>query len=119
MDKYRDYEEVLRARYYHLYGESDCEFWLQQEKKKTLIKVVIVILLFTILIYNDVSSGRAEYSNVRFNDKGEIISAVRPDEGEDSYSFTARVKIKSEGRESEKEYYITIEPAGEKEAVQD
>lgn len=119
MKKYRDYEEVLRTRYYHLYGESDCDFWLQQEKKKLLIKIVLFILLFVVLIFNDVSAGRAEYSNVKLNDNGEIVSAVRPGEGEDSYSFTARVKIKSEGKESEQEYYITIEPAGEKESVQD
>ena len=118
MERLREYEEVLKTRYYHLYGRNECGSWLRQEKQKMLLKIVITLVVFFLLIYNDVSAGKMEYSNVVVNDKGEIISVIRPVEGSDSYSFTTDVEIRSEDGVIEKEYYITIEPAGDPKAVQ-
>lgn len=116
MDKYKEYEEVLKTRYYHLYGQLECDSWFRQEKQKMLLKIIVTFVVFFLLIYNDISAGKMEYSNAVLNDKGEIVSVVRPEEGSDSYSFTTEVKIRSENGISEQEYYITIEPAGERTA---
>lgn len=113
MNKFREYEEVLKTRYYHLYGQTGSDSWVRQEKKNLLLKILIVFVLFVLMVYNDISAGKTEYSNVVINDKGEIVSVVRPEEGSSSYSFSTRVKIKSQNGVSEKEYFITIEPAGD------
>jgi len=118
MNKYREYEEVLKTRYYHLYGVNECGSWLRQEKQKMLLKILLTLIVFLLLIYNDFSAGKMEYSNAVINDRGEIISVIRPEEGSDSYSFSTKVKIKSEKGIREKEYFITIEPAGAGKTVQ-
>jgi hypothetical protein len=47
------------------------------------------------------------------NHNGEIVEIYRPVQGAESYSFTAKVKLSTDEGNIEKEYYITIEPAGE------
>lgn len=118
MNKYREYEEVLKTRYYHLYGIHECDPWLRQEKHKLLLKIAVALVIFFLLICNDISAGKKEYSNAVINDKGEITGIVRPQEGGDSYSFTAEVDIISDSGIRKEEYYITIEPAGGEKAVQ-
>lgn len=114
MKGYRDYEEVLKTRYIHLYGQTGCNNWVRRERNKNMMKVGIIVLLFICVVYNSITVNHAEYSNVKLNKYGEIVEVKRPDEGQDSYSFATRVKIISDNGEIEKEYYITIEPAGDK-----
>ena len=113
MDKFSEYREILKMRYSSLYGNRDCEIWVTRECNKLLISFLICILVITIVICNDISAGRKEYSNVKVNKNGEIIEVTRPPKGNGSYSFTTKVKVFTDEGEIEKEYYITIEPAGE------
>ena len=113
MEKFREYEDVLRTRYIHLYGSSNCDTWMKREKNKLIILTATCFMLLGGLIYSDITSSKSEYSNVVFNKKGEIVSVMRPEKGEESFSFTTSVRVISDEEELEKEYYITIEPAGE------
>ena len=115
MKWFKDYEELLRMRYVRLYGERESRPLIRQEKRDLILKVVLVAVLVCLIIVNDVMTHRDMYSNVRFNKNGEITGVVRPDSGEENYSFSTKVKIISDSGEKEKEYYITIEPAGDAE----
>ncbi len=116
MDKFSEYREILRLRYSSLYGNKNCESWVTGECRKMLILFLVCILLITAVIFNDISADREEYSNVTMNRNGEIVEVHRPSKGEESYSFTTKVRLFTDEGEIEKEYYITIEPAGEQAA---
>lgn len=107
-----EYEELLKIRYCRLYGERECLNMIKHEKRILMVRAAVLLLLVCFIIGNDVYSYRNAYSNVRMNGNGEITGVMRPDKGEESYSFSTKVKIISESGEKEKEYYITIEPAG-------
>ena len=72
MSKFADYEEMLRLRYCHLYGETGCSSWIRKERQKNVIKIGITLLLFMVLIFSDIAEGKNEYSNVLMNRSGEI-----------------------------------------------
>lgn len=110
-----EYEELLNIRYCRLYGERECQQMVKHEKRVLMIRAAILLVIVCFIIVNDVYSYRNAYSNVRMNSDGEIIGVMRPDRGEESYSFSTKVKMISESGEKEKEYYITIEPAGNNE----
>ncbi len=114
MKQITEFEEILRLRYSHLFGNMDCEEIIRNERKKLMIEVIAVIMIFSVLIAKDINSARKEYRQAEFNKKGEIVSVMRPDPEEGSYSFTAKVRVLSETGIEEREYYITIDPAGEK-----
>lgn len=116
MKWFKNYEELLRMRYVRLYGERGSQALIRQEKKNLIIKSIMLVCLVCLIIVNDVTAHRNTYSNVRFNRNGEITGVVRPDIGEENYSFSTKVRIISDRGEKEKEYYITIEPAGDGEA---
>lgn len=108
-----EFREVLKIRYQHLYGKGDYEEKVRKEEQKLMAGIIITVLIFVILTGNDIASARAEYSNVIFNDKGEITGALRPQEGGESYSFTAKAEVAVDGKILEKEYYITVRPLDE------
>ncbi len=116
MKWFRDYEELLNIRYKRLYGEIDCNQFIRHEKKFLIAKFTALIVIVSLIIVNDVSVNRNVYSNIEFGRNGEITGVTRPDNGEESYSFSTDVTIISDEGEKEKEYYITIEPAGDDEA---
>lgn len=113
MDKFKEFEIVLKTRYEHLYGNNDFDLWIKRERNKMITIIIISVILMICLICNDISSSKTEYSNVYLNQNGEIVSVKRPEKGQESYSFTTRVKVISDNDVMEKEYYITIEPAGD------
>ncbi len=115
MEKYKEYEDTLKTRYIQLYGNTDCEAWILKERRKIVFLLAVFIILVFILICNDISAAKKEYSNVQFNKNGQIIGVTRPKDGEDSYSFNTKVKIMTDEGVLEEEYYITIEPAGQSE----
>lgn len=119
MKWFRDYEELLDIRYKRLYGEINCKPVIRQEKKLLIIKFVLLIIIVGLLMINDISVSKNAYENVEFGENGEITGVRRPDNGEDSYSFSTNVTIISDEGETEKEFYITIEPAGEKESTEE
>lgn len=114
MWKLNEYKEVLRQRYYYLYGHKDCDAWVDKECKKMMLLVMVCLLLVAIVISKDIAANRKEYQNVILNERGEIIEVNRPSNGMESYSFSTKVKVMTSEGEYEKEYYITIEPAGKK-----
>lgn len=113
MEKFNEYKNILRFRYSSLYGSKDCEMWVARECKKMLIMLLFCLLSITVVVCNDISTDRKEYSNVKVNRNGEIVEISRPPQGGESYSFSTKVKLFTEEGEIEREYYITIEPAGE------
>lgn len=119
MGKFTEYQEILRLRYVHLYGKADCDAWMKQERKKMITIIIVIVLLFLALIINDISAEQRQYINVQTGQNGEITSVMRPEKGEDSISFSSRATIITEDGPVEKEYYITIEPAGDNYAVTD
>lgn len=117
MEKFREYEEVLKTRYINLYGNNDYDQWLKKQRNRMTVMISVTVLLMLCVICNDIAASRNEYSNVTLGKNGEIISVTRPEKGQDSYSFTSRVRVILEEEEYEKEYYITIEPIDEEENV--
>lgn len=113
MKWFAEYEELLKIRYCRLYGERECRSMILHEKRVLMIKAAALIFLICMITVNDISAYRNAYSNVKTNSNGEITGVMRPDSGEENYSFSTKVKIISDSGEKEKEYYITIEPAGE------
>lgn len=113
MKWFKEYEELLLLRYVKLYDEPESRDFVRQEKRNLIIKLVLLVLLICLIIGNNILAHRGEYKYLRFNKNGEITGVMRPDMEEGSYSFSTRVKITSDKGEREKEYYITIEPAGE------
>ena len=113
MEKLREYEDTLKIRYTHLYGSAGYGAWAAKEHKKMIITAAVSVFLFMCLLISDITAARSEYSNVTVNSRGEIVSVIRPETGEDSYAFSTDVIVISENGRTEKEYYITIEPAGD------
>lgn len=113
MEKFREYEDNLKTRYTHLFGSAGYAEWAKKEHRKTIVAAGVSIFLLLCLMISDLSSARSEYNNVTVNSRGEIISVTRPEAGEDSYAFSTNVTVISEDGRTEKEYYITIEPAGD------
>lgn len=109
----KEYEELLLLRYQRLYGEQESVALVRQEKRNLIIKLVLLLLFICFVITNDIWAHREEYKNLKFNKSGEITEVIRPDMEEGSYSFSTKVKIISSKGEKEKEFYITIEPAGD------
>lgn len=112
MKWFREYEELLKIRYMRIYGEQECNDLIKREKRNLIFKSLMVILLICVVLGNDIVTQKNEYSNVKFNRNGEIVEVERPGIGDENYSFSTTVKIISDSGEREKEYYITIEPAG-------
>lgn len=113
MNKIREYEEMLSLRYGRLYGDKNNTERVNKARKKILIQLVIIIIIFITAVGYNIAVSKNEYKNAVFNDKGEITGIVRPAQDEGVYSFTARVKIVSDKGIREKEYFITVEPLGE------
>lgn len=119
MKWFKEYEELLLIRYGRLYGDQDCKAFVRQEKRNLIIKLVLLILLICIVMTNSIWENRVEYNNLKLNKDGEITGVKRPDAEDGSYSFSTKVKIVSDEGEIEKEYYITIEPTGENNNVEE
>ena len=119
MERFREYEENLKTRYTHLYGNAGFEIWSKKEHQKMLITAVVSVVIFLCLIASDISASKTAYSNVVVNERGQIVSVIRPDAGEQSFGFSTNVTVLTEKGKIEKEYYVTIEPAGDQTNVEE
>ena len=113
MKWFEEFEKKLAERYFKLYGTTNCRKWVEQEKKKLLLKGIGIVLLLCISIAAGSVKGAEYYENLTLNQNGEIVEVRRPGADQEAISFSAKVKMRSEKGEWEKEYFITIEPEGD------
>jgi hypothetical protein len=103
MERFREYEENLKTRYTHLYGNAGFEIWSKKEHQKMLITAVVSVVIFLCLMASDISASKTAYSNVVVNERGQIVSVIRPDAGEQSFGFSTNVTVLTEKGKIEKE----------------
>lgn len=116
----KNFEGNLIERYGKLYGPQECVKKVDKEKKRLLLKVIVIIAILCFILAGQLLSDADSYKNVLINSKGEIIGVRRPTAGESSQSFRMKAKIYTKKKILEKEYIITIQPInpGETEAVE-
>lgn len=115
MNWMKRYEDSMKERYKCLYGEHASEDWVAKEKKKIKMIPILILCIMCAVIVNDIRSYQHVYENVRMDpNNGRITGVERPKEGEGTYSFNTEATIITENGRIVKEYYITIEPVGER-----
>lgn len=108
------YEDTLKSRYQRLYGEHAGTQWAKNEKKKLHKLSLLLVICMVLVVVNDIHSYRHVYENVRIDpSSGNIVGVERPKTGEGTYSFNTKATILTENGKIVRDYYITIEPAGE------
>lgn len=112
---FEEFEEKLAQRYQKLYGEKAYREKVEKEKKLLLIKGAAIALLLCAAIAGSLLSDAEAYKNITLGKNGEIAKVTRPGAEQGSISFNARAKIATKQGTIEKEFFITIEPVGEKE----
>lgn len=112
---YKEFELKLNERYARLYGEGDYSRKIEKELKTLLLKGAAAVLALLVITGAGFLSELAVYENISTSPGGEILKIKRPSTDEGSISFTARAKVKTDQGVMEKDFFITIEPAGKKE----
>lgn len=113
MKFWEEFEKRLAERYYKLYGTTNCRQWIRKEKQRFLLKGMGILFVLCVSIGAGCVKGAEYYENLTLNQKGEIVEVRRPDAEQGAFSFSVNVKMHSAQGEREKEYFITIEPAGD------
>ncbi|WP_415931627.1 hypothetical protein [Zhenpiania hominis] len=111
------FERSLAERYARLYGKKNFQKKVEKERRKLLFTGAAILAFLCAALLFGFAEGEESYEYMRFNQKGELIEIKRPSAEQGAISFSARVQMGAGASARTKEIFITIDPLGSAEEV--
>ena len=111
------FERSLAERYARLYGKKNFQKKVEKERRKLLFTGAAILAFLCAVLLFGLAEGEESYEYMRFNQKGELIEIKRPSAEQGAISFSARVQMGAGASARTKEIFITIDPLGSAEEV--
>ena len=111
------FERSLAERYARLYGKKNFQKKVEKERRKLLFTGAAILAFLCAALLFGLAEGEESYKYMRFNQKGELIEIKRPSAEQGAISFSAWVQMGAGASARTKEIFITIDPLGSAEEV--